>query len=161
MINAVVSLYSPSYAATVIYMLQSTEYHAKPYLRWYWRTGDFRQVMYRRRLDKTRAATLLLALLMFGMIIQIIAGLTCIWLWNTHGLLVRSHRKGTQEVSLSTCGGWRSVCLQVSSSKNAGTFWRTCYIPQRAADYRQCRYGCCVCGTAYTRRHCARFLCDT
>jgi len=49
--------------------------------------------------------------------------------WKQWSTTVRSHRKGTQEVSLSTCGGWRSVCLQVSASENARTFWRTCYIP--------------------------------
>lgn len=87
MISAIISLYSPSYAPTIIYMLQNTEYQAAPYLRWYWRTGDFRQVMYRRKLDKTRAASLLLLALMCGMILQVVGALVLIWLWNTHGLV--------------------------------------------------------------------------
>ncbi len=80
------SFYSPRYAVSLIYMLQSTEYQIRPYLSWYWRTGDFRHVMYRRQLVRTKAAMLLLAALMFGMCAQIVTGLALIWLWNNHGL---------------------------------------------------------------------------
>ena len=34
--------FAPSYAKSLIYMLQSTEYDPKAYLSWYWRALDFR-----------------------------------------------------------------------------------------------------------------------
>ena len=57
--KGLLSLYSPRYAAVLVYMLQSTEYEAGPYLRWYWRVRDFNQVRQRRDLVRTRAARLL------------------------------------------------------------------------------------------------------
>jgi UDP-N-acetylmuramoyl-tripeptide--D-alanyl-D-alanine ligase len=55
-------------------MLQSTEYQVKPYLAWYWRTNNFKDVSHRRSLDKTRRARLLVAGLRIGIALQIIAG---------------------------------------------------------------------------------------
>ena len=82
-----VAPYLPSYPATLVYMLQNTEYHVWPYLRWYWRTQDFSGVIRRRRLERTRAARLLLLALTCGMVLQIAAGLVLIGLWRRHGLV--------------------------------------------------------------------------
>lgn len=84
MIRGLASLYSPRYANVLVYMLQNTEYYARPYLAWYWQTGDFSRVMYRRTLDSTRAARLLLLVLRLGIAMQIAVGLilVALWLWN-------------------------------------------------------------------------------
>lgn len=82
MINKLISFYSPQYAVSLIYMLQSTEYQIKPYLRWYWKVSDFRRVMYRRQLHRTKAAKLLLTALTLGILLQITAGIFLIWLWR-------------------------------------------------------------------------------
>lgn len=86
MLKKFFSFYSPRYAVSLVYMLQSTEYQIKPYLKWYWRTTDFSKVMYRRKLHRTKAALLLLIMLSLGMCIQIITGVTLILLWNNHDL---------------------------------------------------------------------------
>jgi UDP-N-acetylmuramoyl-tripeptide--D-alanyl-D-alanine ligase len=80
MIREFVSIYLPSYPTVLVYMLQSTEYEVKPYLKWVWRTKDFTTVMNRRTLDRTKAAKLLLLALRLGMIIEILAGLLLIYL---------------------------------------------------------------------------------
>lgn len=74
--------YSPKYPATVVYMLQSTEYQVKPYLEWYWQTQDFSRVMHRRTLDKTKAARMLLYAVQLGVTFEILLGLLCIALWS-------------------------------------------------------------------------------
>ena len=86
LLRRVASFYSPRYAVSLIYMLQSTEYQVGPYLKWFWRTTDFRNVMYRRQLHKTKAASLLLLALIIGMCTQIILGVVLILLWNNQGL---------------------------------------------------------------------------
>lgn len=86
MIKGFLSLYSPRYASTLVYMLQSTEYELDPYLKWYWRTTNFNKVVYRRQLHRTKASMLLLIALSLGMCLQIIAGIALILLWNNHGL---------------------------------------------------------------------------
>ncbi len=73
-----VSMFSPTYGATIVYMLQSTEYQPLAYLQWFWRVKNFHSVAYRRSLDKTKAARLLLAVMMVGMVVQIVAGIVCI-----------------------------------------------------------------------------------
>lgn len=83
--KGVVSFYLPSYPTVIIYMLQSTEYQVGPYLSWYWRTGNFRTVMKRRSLHKTRSARLLLLFLRIGMLLQILLGLFFMWLWFSRG----------------------------------------------------------------------------
>ncbi len=96
MIRFIVSLYTPSYPTTLVYMLQSTEYQVKPYLAWYRRTEDFSKVMYRRRLEKTKAASLLLAGVTVGMVVEVVIGLVCLWygysrdqiLWTGIGALI-------------------------------------------------------------------------
>jgi UDP-N-acetylmuramoyl-tripeptide--D-alanyl-D-alanine ligase len=63
-------------------MLQNTEYHAGAYLRWFWQTIHFERVMYRRTLERTRAAQLLLVALRAGMLLQIGIGLAFIGAWH-------------------------------------------------------------------------------
>lgn len=86
MIAALLSLYTPKYPSILVYMLQSTEYRAGPYLAWYWRTQNFSRVMHRRVLTPTKAARLLLLSLRLGMFLQILAGLALIALWYWHDL---------------------------------------------------------------------------
>ena len=66
--------FAPSYAKSLIYMLQSTEYDPKAYLSWYWRALDFRYkaVAKRRTLERTKAARLLLLVLRAGILLQIV-----------------------------------------------------------------------------------------
>jgi UDP-N-acetylmuramoyl-tripeptide--D-alanyl-D-alanine ligase len=73
------SIYLPSYPKSLVYMLQSTEYRLGPYIRWVWRTKDFRSVMQRRTLDRTKAARLLLLALRLGMLLQVAGGLWLIY----------------------------------------------------------------------------------
>src|SRR5579884_838505 len=86
MIRELLSLYAPGYARTLVYMLQSTEYKTRPYLKWVWRTKDFRTVMHRRALDLTRAARLLLWALRLGIFIEVAAGLGLVYLGVWHRL---------------------------------------------------------------------------
>jgi len=86
MMRKFTSLYRPSYAAALVYMLQSSEYQVGPYLRWIWRTEDFSSVMHRRQLEPTRPARLLLLALRLGMLVQILLGLLLIYLGGWHNL---------------------------------------------------------------------------
>ena len=56
------------------YMLQSTEYSAGSYLKWFWRTRDFSAVMNRRTLDRTSIARLIVLFLYAGILVQIAIG---------------------------------------------------------------------------------------
>lgn len=84
MIGAFLYLYRPAYLKALVYMLQSTEYQPRAYLQWYWRTTDFRRVMHRRTLDRTRAARLLLAALRLGVLIElaVAAWLVYLGIWQ-------------------------------------------------------------------------------
>lgn len=84
MIRAFASLYRPGYPKVLVYMLQSSEYHAGPYLKWVHRTKNFSTVMQRRTLEPTRPARLLLLALRLGMLAQIIAGLALLYagIWH-------------------------------------------------------------------------------
>jgi len=87
MIRGLFSLYyPPRYGTIIAYMLQNTEYHVGPYLKWYWRTQNFAKVIYRRELNPTKAARLLRLALMAGMLLQIIAAFIVIGLWKAHDL---------------------------------------------------------------------------
>jgi UDP-N-acetylmuramoyl-tripeptide--D-alanyl-D-alanine ligase len=86
MIRGLLSLYWWRYPEALVYMLQSNEYHASPYLKWYWQTQDFTKVTYRRTLDKTKAARLLLLALRAGMLLQLALGLLLIALWKWNDL---------------------------------------------------------------------------
>jgi UDP-N-acetylmuramoyl-tripeptide--D-alanyl-D-alanine ligase len=78
MIRYLISMYLPSYPTVLVYMLQSAEYKYGPYLKWVWRTKDFRTVMKRRTLEPTRPAWLLLLALRLGILLQIAAGIVLI-----------------------------------------------------------------------------------
>lgn len=78
MILNFLSQYQPRYIKTIIYMLQNSEYQPIPYLNWFWRTTNFNTVIYRRRLDETRAAKLLLIGLRLGIVVQLLLGLLLI-----------------------------------------------------------------------------------
>lgn len=83
--KGLLSLYSWHYAAALVYMLQSVEYQAWPYVRWYWRVEDFGTVMHRRNLEPTRAARALLWSLRAGMALQIAGGLLLLAGWRVYG----------------------------------------------------------------------------
>lgn len=85
MLSGLISFYSPAYPLAVIYMLQRTEYRVGPYLRWHWKTDDFRKVMYRGSLDKTKKALALLILMQIGMAAQLLVSLYIIWLGTFGG----------------------------------------------------------------------------
>ncbi|HEX9153842.1 MAG TPA: hypothetical protein VF809_03415, partial [Candidatus Saccharimonadales bacterium] len=87
MIRNLLSLYWWRYPESLVYMLQNTEYQAKPYLKWYWQTTDFTRVAYRRELDRTKAAKMLLWALRGGMIAEALVGLLLIALWAWSDLL--------------------------------------------------------------------------
>jgi UDP-N-acetylmuramyl pentapeptide synthase len=87
MIRAVIGMYGWKYPRVLVYMLQSTEYRARPFLAWYWRTQNFGKVMYRRRLEPTRPARLLLLVLRAGMFAQIVAGFVLIGMWHYNGFV--------------------------------------------------------------------------
>lgn len=83
MFRIIFGIYLPSYPVALVYMLQSSEYQVGPYLSWLARTRDFTRVMYRRDLNLTRPARLLLEALRCGMAIEIILGLGLIILGLT------------------------------------------------------------------------------
>ena len=80
MIGSIIHLYLPNYPATLVYMLQASEYDEKSYLKWIWRTKDFSTVSQRRSLEKTGPAKMLLLFLGFGILTQIAIGLILIYL---------------------------------------------------------------------------------
>lgn len=81
MIKGLLSLYSWRYPHALVYMLQSNEYQAVPYLKWYWQTTNFSRVAYRRTLESTKAARMLLLALRAGIILQVVVALVLIALW--------------------------------------------------------------------------------
>ncbi len=87
MINGLISLFLPGFPTAVVYMLQSTEYQIGPYLNWFWHTKNFSKVMQRRTLDQTRSAKLLLIVLRLGIMLQIVIGLSLVYLGLFHGLI--------------------------------------------------------------------------
>ncbi|HET8669113.1 MAG TPA: Mur ligase family protein [Candidatus Saccharimonadales bacterium] len=86
MIRGLLSLYWWRYPEALVYMLQSNEYQVRPYLKWYWQTTDFSQVTYRRVLEYTKAARLILWALRVGMTLQLVAGFILLALWQWKGL---------------------------------------------------------------------------
>lgn len=83
MISTLIGWYRPRYLTALVYMFQSTEYQILPFLRWCWRTKDFDAVMYRRKLDPTRAARLLLLALRVGVVLQLAAAAALIIFGST------------------------------------------------------------------------------
>ncbi len=86
MIRGLLSLFSWNYPRVLVYMLQNTEYHAGPYLKWFWHTTHFERVMYRRTLEPTMAARMLLLALRAGMASEIFIGAGLIYLWWQYDL---------------------------------------------------------------------------
>lgn len=84
MIRAILSLYRPSFLTAIVYMLQSTEYQPKAYLAWFWRTNNFAGIMYRRTLERTKAARLLLLTLRLGVLVIVVisVGLLVLGYWQ-------------------------------------------------------------------------------
>jgi len=80
MIRGFLSMYSPAFPKTLVYMLQSTEYQVADYLRWFWRTTNFSKVTRRRTLDYTKPARLLLAAVRSGILVQLLIGLCLIFI---------------------------------------------------------------------------------
>ena len=72
------SMYSPRLPNYLVYMLQSCEYQAMPYLKWLLRVRDFSTVMHRRQLDNTKRAKLLLLALRIGILSEIAIGIVLI-----------------------------------------------------------------------------------
>jgi UDP-N-acetylmuramoyl-tripeptide--D-alanyl-D-alanine ligase len=70
--KGVLSLYSPRFSRTVVYMLQASEYDVAAYLNWLLRTDDFSRVMHRKQLVVTKPAGLLLAFMRLGMLAQLV-----------------------------------------------------------------------------------------
>jgi UDP-N-acetylmuramoyl-tripeptide--D-alanyl-D-alanine ligase len=87
MIRALMSLFSWNYPRVLVYMLQNTEYHGGPYLRWFWQTTHFERVMYRRTLEYTMPARFLLLALRAGMLFEILIGTGLIYLWWRYQLV--------------------------------------------------------------------------
>ncbi len=78
MIKGILSFFSWRYPATLVYMLQNTEYKAGPYFAWFLRTKNFNNVAKRRVLQRTKAAKLLLFSVYAGILLQIAAGILLI-----------------------------------------------------------------------------------
>lgn len=74
--KALISLYTPSFAKAIAYMLQSSEYSVISYMRWFYRTQDFSKVAYRRTLDMTRPAQVFFAILAVGIYVQMLLGIS-------------------------------------------------------------------------------------
>lgn len=54
------ALFSPRLVRNLVYMLQSSGYSVRDYLAWFWRVPDISKVMYRKSLDLTPKAKLLI-----------------------------------------------------------------------------------------------------
>ncbi|HUD07153.1 MAG TPA: Mur ligase family protein [Candidatus Saccharimonadales bacterium] len=80
MLKGILSFYSPSYPKALVYMMQRCEYQAVPYLKWYWRTSNFRKIAVRGKLDKTMRARSLLLLLNIGILVELIVGFYFVYL---------------------------------------------------------------------------------
>lgn len=83
MFGALTILYSPKFARVIAYMLQATEYSITAYIRWFWRTEDFRRIIYRKDLVLTRPSRLILRTLQLGMFLQIVTAIV-LGIWSTH-----------------------------------------------------------------------------
>lgn len=59
------SKYSFKYPRSLTYMLQASDYRILPYLKWWWRAGDFNAVETRKHLVFTKKATLVLVFIWF------------------------------------------------------------------------------------------------
>ena len=86
---SLIFMYSWRYPEVLVYMLQSTEYKVPAYIKWLHRTKNFSKVMYRRQLDKTKAARMLVVAIRFGMILQVLIGaLTLVFGYRSDNFLI-------------------------------------------------------------------------
>lgn len=68
---------------SLVYMMQSSEYDIKEYLRWYWRAQDFRKIEVRKTLVQTAKAKVALILATLTQIsLYLIGLLTFFWSWK-------------------------------------------------------------------------------
>lgn len=67
-----ISRYRPGYITAITYMLQSSDYQLGAYIAWFHRTGDFRAVMKRGKLDYTKKIQLLLVAMVAMIVIAIV-----------------------------------------------------------------------------------------
>lgn len=65
-------LFSPKLPTSLVYMLQTSGYKVREYLAWFWQVPDFSQVMYRRSLDPTPKARLLVGAAWLVILLQAI-----------------------------------------------------------------------------------------
>ena len=70
--NKFLTCFHPRFAASLVYMLQASDYDAREYLAWFWRTQDFRRVASRGQLDLTLKARLLLGFVYCTILFQAI-----------------------------------------------------------------------------------------
>jgi UDP-N-acetylmuramoyl-tripeptide--D-alanyl-D-alanine ligase len=68
------SLYSPRLPEVLAYMLQSTEYDATAYIKWFWRAENYNKIMTRRTLHKTKAARLIVLCIRVAVVMQLLVG---------------------------------------------------------------------------------------
>jgi UDP-N-acetylmuramoyl-tripeptide--D-alanyl-D-alanine ligase len=87
MIKSLLSLYSWHYPRTLIYLLQTSDFRAVPYLRRYWQTSNFSSLIRHRVLVYNARTKKLLMYLQLGMLLQVAVGLLLVWRWYTDDLL--------------------------------------------------------------------------
>ncbi|HET9721702.1 MAG TPA: Mur ligase family protein [Candidatus Saccharimonadales bacterium] len=78
MLRSILFVYTPAFAQTAVYMLQSVEYRPGVHLKWLWQVNDFNKVAYRRNLVKTRPAKMLLWAFLLG---ELVEAAIAIWLF--------------------------------------------------------------------------------
>lgn len=82
-----ITRFSPSYAKTLLYMLQSSDYNTSQYSKWFHRTNDFSGVMKRKKLVWTKKIKLLAFSELLIAAIVIIISWTLASIWIPLGLL--------------------------------------------------------------------------
>src|SRR3989338_5319950 len=78
MLTNFLSRYHPRYVRNLVYMMQASEYDIREFLKWFWRTKDFRNVEKRKCLEKTTKAKLLLLFGGIFLIAYIVAALVAV-----------------------------------------------------------------------------------
>lgn len=78
------SMYSSAFPRAIAYMLQSTEYDGRAYLRWLVRIRDFNVVAHRRQLDQTTVAKTFVAFVAGGILLQYLVAILVGWWGVTH-----------------------------------------------------------------------------
>ena len=87
MFRNLVSLYRPSFPRNIAYMLQASEYDGLMYLKWLHKTKDFSKVSTRKQFVKTSFSSALYLILVLGIFLQILIGLTILVLGFTHTII--------------------------------------------------------------------------